>query len=56
MEHLDQTVINHFFNIGLCLLYDHILDYTKKLSDAQIESYELTGAFCQTHYENRYLR
>ena len=40
-----KTVIDHFFNIGLCLSYDRILDYPKKLSDAQIESYELTGVF-----------
>ena len=25
-----KTVIDHFFNIGLCLSYDRILDYTKK--------------------------
>ena len=40
-----KTVTDHFFNIGLCLSYDHVLDYTKKLSDAQFESYELTGVF-----------
>ena len=40
-----KTVIDHFFNTGLCLSYDCILDYTKKLSDAQTESYELTGIF-----------
>ena len=29
-----KTVINHFFNLGLYLSYDHILEFTKKLSDA----------------------
>ena len=26
-----KTVINHFFNLGLCLSYDRILEFTKKI-------------------------
>ena len=32
-----KTVIDLFFNLGLCLSYDRILEFRKKLSDAQIE-------------------
>ena len=40
-----KTVIDNFFNLGLRLSYDRILEFTKKLSDVQIENYELTGVF-----------
>ena len=40
-----KAVIDHFFNLGLCLSFDRILEFTKKLSDAQIENYELTEVF-----------
>ena len=40
-----KAVIDYFFNLGLCLSFDRILEFTKKLSDAQIENYELTGVF-----------
>ena len=33
-----KSVIDHFFNIGLCLSYDRILEFTKNLSDAQIKN------------------
>ena len=34
-----------FFNLGLCLSDDRILEFTKQLSDAQIKTYEFTGFF-----------
>ena len=40
-----KTVTDHYFNVGLCLSNDRSLGFTKKLSDAQIENYELTGVF-----------
>ena len=46
---ISKTVIDLFFNLGLCLSYDRILEFTKKLSDAQIENYELIGVFFLTH-------
>ena len=33
-----KSVIDHIFNIGLCLSYDRILEFTKNLSDAQIKN------------------
>ena len=45
-----KTVIDHLFNLGLCLLNDRILEFTKKLSHAQIENYELTGVFSSTPF------
>lgn len=44
-----KTVIDHFFKLGLCLSYDHIVEFTKKWLDAQIENFELTSFFCLTH-------
>ena len=34
-----------FYNLGKCLSYDQILEFTKNLSEVQIKNYELTGMF-----------
>ena len=38
-----KTLINHFFCLGLYLLYDHVLEITKELSDTEIKHYMNTN-------------
>ena len=49
-----KTVIDHFFNFGLCY---HMIAFFNLLKnyDAQIENYKIIGVFCLTHGGNQYL-
>ena len=52
-----KTVIDHFFNVGLCLFYDIVFLITQKdFRMPRLKVMNLLGFFRQTHYENRYLR
>ena len=34
-----KALINHFFSLGFCLSYDHVLEITKEFPDTQIKHY-----------------
>ena len=50
-----KTVIDHFFNFGLC---HHMIAFFNLLKnyDAQIENYEIIDVFCLIHEGNQYLQ
>lgn len=46
-----KTLINHFFCLGLCLLYDHVLEITKELSDTEIKHYMNTNVIAPSTWK-----